>query len=87
MYIHLGQDVIVSGRSIIGIFDIDTCSVSKWTKGFLKTAQHKNQVKNVSADLPKSFTVTEESGRVGVYISQISTATLEKRAEFMDTLQ
>ena len=29
MYLHLGQDVVVRSRDIIGIFDIENTSVSK----------------------------------------------------------
>ena len=32
MYLHLGQDVVVRSRDIIGIFDIENTSVSKITK-------------------------------------------------------
>ncbi len=35
---------------------------------------------NVSMELPKSFVVCEKNGRETVYISQISTATLLRRA-------
>ena len=36
MYIHLGQDTVVSTDSIIGIFDIENTSVSRDTKAFFR---------------------------------------------------
>ncbi len=79
MYLHLGQDVVVRHRDILGIFDLDNCSVSKITRAYLTAAQKNNGVVTVTAELPKSFVVTEEAGKVMVYISQISAGTLRKR--------
>lgn len=80
MYLHLGQDVIVNERTIVGVFDMDNSTVSRYTRAFLARAQREGRVVNVSLELPKSFIVCEENGRETVYISQISTATLLRRA-------
>ncbi|HJB98326.1 MAG TPA: DUF370 domain-containing protein [Candidatus Acutalibacter pullicola] len=80
MYLHLGQDVIVNERTIVGVFDMDNSTVSRHTRAFLARAQREGRVVNVSLELPKSFIVCEENGRETVYISQISTATLLRRA-------
>ena len=80
MYLHLGQDVIVNERIIVGVFDMDNSTVSRHTRAFLARAQREGRVVNVSLELPKSFIVCEENGRETVYISQISTATLLRRA-------
>ena len=80
MYLHLGQDVIVNERTIVGVFDMDNSTVSRHTRAFLARAQREGRVVNVSLELPKSFIVCEENGRETVYISQISSATLLRRA-------
>ena len=80
MYLHLGQDVIVNERTIVGVFDMDNSTVSRHTRAFLARAQREGRVVNVSLELPKCFIVCEENGRETVYISQISTATLLRRA-------
>ena len=80
MYLHLGQDVIVNERTIVGVFDMDNSTVSRHTRAFLARAQREGRVVNVSLELPKSFIVCEENGRETVYISQISTAKLLRRA-------
>lgn len=80
MYLHLGQDVIVNERTIVGVFDMDNSTVSRHTRACLARAQREGRVVNVSLELPKSFIVCEENGRETVYISQISTATLLRRA-------
>lgn len=80
MYLHLGQDYIVKTRDIIGIFDLDTASVSKNTRLFLHRAEQEAAVVALSDDLPKSFVVTDFPYDT-VYVSPISSATLKKRFE------
>lgn len=77
MFLHLGQSTAVPSDDIIGIFDIDNTTVSAWTRDFLKNSQDSGNIINVSDELPKSFVVMEDKR---VYISQISPAVLEKRA-------
>ena len=86
---HLGQDTVVRTDEIVGIFDLDTSTVSKRTREFLTKAQKAGQVVNVSMELPKSFVLCAQPGRKGghtLYISQISSATLLKRTGFMEEL-
>ncbi len=82
MYLFLGQDTVVPLREVVGIFDMDNTTVSKSTRTFLSEAERRGEVITVSSELPKSFIVCESKakGRT-VYISQISCATLLKRAE------
>ena len=83
MYIHLGNEIVVKESEIVGIFDLDTTTVSKHTRKFLELAEKENKVINVSYELPKSFIVTNENGNEKVYISQISTVTLQKRSNIL----
>lgn len=68
----------VREKSVIGIFDMDNTSTSKRTRLFLEKAEREGQVVPCD-DLPKSFIVTSEYGMVKVYLSALSSATLEKR--------
>ncbi len=79
MYLHLGQDRVVNTKNIIGIFDMDTSTVSKFSREFLNLAQREGKVINVSYELPKSFVVCNENNEIKVYISQLSSITLENR--------
>lgn len=86
MYIHLGQNTVVRFKDIIGIFDLESTTISKHTRKFLTEAEKRKEVINVSYELPKSFAVTNEKGKTQVYISQISSSTLLKRAGYIDSL-
>lgn len=80
MYIHLGNDKVVSDSEVIGVFDIENTSVSKNTKDFLSSSEKKGNIINVSYEMPKTFIITKKKDKnTTVYISQISAATLKKR--------
>ncbi|MBR1392420.1 MAG: DUF370 domain-containing protein [Ruminococcus sp.] len=86
MYLHLGNDFIVNENDIIGIFDLEKSSVSKYTRDFLSNATKQRRVINCTQELPKSFIVTlDEELTERVYISQLNCATLMKRAEKLNT--
>lgn len=79
MYLSIGSDFAVRQKSIIGIFDLDNSSYSKHTRGFLTRAEQQGEVISIAQDLPKSFVLTEEFGMNRVYLTQFSSAVLEKR--------
>ncbi len=79
MYLHLGQDTVIETESIVAMFDIDACTVSKKTRDFLADAEKTGKVVNVSYELPRSFVVCRKNGKTVVYISQLTTKTLAKR--------
>lgn len=87
MFIHLGKDVAVPVKSIIAILDLDTTTTSKITKEFLKTAQEEDFIENISEDIPKSFIITEQNKKSRIYLSHISSVTLQKRADFLKGLE
>ena len=82
MYLHLGQDLVVRASQVVAIFDLENATIAKTTRVFLARAEKAGQVVNVTDDLPKSFVLCEEGGQVRVYITQVSSSTLRKRAAF-----
>ena len=83
MYIHLGQDTVIKSSEVVGIFDLESTTISKNTRTFLTKAEKNKEVITVSYELPKSFILCSEKKRKQkIYISQISSATLQKRSEF-----
>ena len=78
MYLSIGNDMAVRDSSVIGIFDMDNTSTSKRTREFLAHAEKEGQVVPCD-DLPKSFVLTAEYGLDRIYLTSLSSATLEKR--------
>lgn len=81
-YLHIGQNVMIPNRRIIGIFDLDNTTTSKHTRSFLKNAEDEKVVVDVCDDLPRSFLVCDHPyHRQIIYLSQLNSQTLVKRAE------
>lgn len=90
MFLHLGEETIVNFSDIIGIFDMDNTTISKNSRDFLAISEIRREVINVSYELPKSFIVCSSKNKRykknRVYISQISSSTLQKRFENKDII-
>ena len=78
MYLSIGNDMAVREQSIIGIFDLDNTSTSKRTREFLNQAEKDGMVVPCD-DLPKSYVLTSEYGMTRLYLTALSSQTLEKR--------
>ena len=83
MYLHLGESTIVKKKDIIGIFDFDTTTVMKSSRNYINKAEKEKRAVTVSYELPKSFVVCAKRKEKNqtIYISQLSSLTLEKRAK------
>ena len=82
MILHLGRDCTVRDRDIVGVFDMENTTIGQETRRFLADAEKGGRVVDVTAELPRSFVVCgEKDGSETVYLSQISPATLKKRAD------
>lgn len=83
MYLHIGGDVVIPVKDVIAIFDLETTTVSKDTKEFLSIAEEEGFIIAISEDLPKSFIITEIANKSRIYLSPISSVTLQKRAGYI----
>lgn len=79
MYLHIGEDRIVFLHDIVAIMDIEKTTTSNNTREFLRKSEEKGAVITVGTDIPRSFIVTLTDGNQKVYLSPISSSTLNKR--------
>ena len=79
MFLHLGENVVVPIKDVIGIFDIETSMYSSDTISFLRMAEEDGFVERITKDTPKSFVIAEVNKMSKVYLSPISSSTLTKR--------
>ncbi len=77
MFLYLGGDTTVKSNDVIGIFDIEECSVSRMTADYLNACQKKGIVVNVSEEMPKAFVVCADK----TYITNVSNQTINKRGK------
>ncbi len=81
-YLHIGMNVMVDPRRVIGIFDLDNTSTSRHTRRFLDGAEKEGVVQSACEDIPKSFVVCDHPyHRQIIYLSQLNSQTLLKRAQ------
>ena len=80
MYIHLGRDYVLNDRDIIGIFNLETTTVSPRGREFLNYAQKNGAVVSLSDDLPQCY-VLADAPVAPVYLSELSSAAMKRRTE------
>ncbi|CAM5798130.1 MULTISPECIES: extracellular matrix regulator RemB [Brevibacillus] len=80
MFIHIGGDTVVSTKDVISILDHQTVKSSKNNKAFLQ--EKKKMVVDSDQEETKSYVITTDA----IYCSPISSLTLKRRAQFVDSL-
>jgi hypothetical protein len=75
MYVHIGPNKAVRKEDIISVFDLDSSTVSVYTREFLKNAEKEKRVVLLSYDLPKSFILMRDET---IYLSPFNTSTIYK---------
>lgn len=86
MYLHLGNNKMIKMQDVVGIFDLDSTTISKKTRDFLAEAEKKGEVISVSFELPKSFVVCKNEEGKKIYLSQLSSSTLHKRLGYIESI-
>lgn len=84
MFLHIGGDVVIPMKNVIAILDIETTTLSRDSRDFLKIAEEEGFINAISDDLPKTFIITEIEKKSKIYLSPISSVTLQKRAGYID---
>lgn len=82
MFVHLGGDTLVSTKKIVIILNYENNNKANNIIEFTKKIQGKRTVKKLEGDNLKSIVVTDNI----IYLSPISSMTLKKRAEYIDSL-
>ena len=84
MYLHIGNGKSVRRDKIIGIFDLDTATVTKSGKDFISSMERSGNLIYDDMDLPRSFVLVEEENGSVIRLSRISTAGLKLRLDGRD---
>lgn len=94
MFLHLGSEIAVSIKDIIGIFDLQSTAKSKNNQKLLNDYLEAGCVCRTIEGEPRSFVITESRNKHGnanptvhIYYSPISALTLQKRAGFIDEVE
>lgn len=81
MYLHIGNGESVKTEDIVGIFDLDTATVSSISKRYISENEKAGKVEYSDYDLPRAFIVTKKGKKEKVILSRISTVGLKMRID------
>jgi len=85
MFIQVTKNQFIRQRDVIGVFDLDTSTVSGVTKNFLSRAEKENKITDINI-LPKSFVLAADKKDKGknhrIYFSPNMTEHI-KRMKFV----
>ena len=85
MYLHIGNNKNVRERRIIGIFDMESSTVSETTRRFLKNAEKKGEVESAGLEIPKSFVLYfDKNEEFKICFSQLLSSSLQGRLGKID---
>lgn len=83
MFLHLGSNVMVPGKDVIAILNIDASRHSAINREFLKSRmEDPSSMAALRRRKIKAFVVTREK----VYLSSLSASTLARRAGWINAL-
>ncbi len=81
MYLHIGNGESIRTEDIIGIFDLDTATISKTTKKYISKKEKEGKVEYLDYDLPRAFILCKKGNEEKIKLSRISTTGLRQRIE------
>lgn len=81
IFLNIGKNKSIKNKDIIGIFDMDNTTVSQNTRKFLSINEKNKTVISATDEIPKSYIVCRENGKIKIYFSQFSSSALYGRSE------
>ncbi|MDI6601541.1 MAG: DUF370 domain-containing protein [Thermoanaerobacteraceae bacterium] len=80
MFLHIGGNIIVPLKNLIGIIDYTSSASSEINQEFINIYREEGFLKNKLTEDVKSLVLVEEDNKYCIYCSPISSVTLYKRA-------
>lgn len=83
MFLHVGGDFVVPTDNIIAIIDANLVEIAPVTREFIELAKSEKKITDITNGNPKSYVLTNEK----IIASPISSLTLQKRGNFLNSLE
>ncbi len=88
MYLHIGNGINIRKKNVIGIFDLDSSTVSSVTKKYINKNEKEGNILYGDFDLPRTFVlheqIEENEKKYKIKLSRISSQGLKMRMESDD---
>lgn len=79
MYLHIGKDIMIKTKNVIGIFDIESMEKTKEYQTIIDNLSQQKKLIDISEKMKKSLILVIENKKLKGYISNISSLTLYNR--------
>ena len=81
MYVHIGNNIVLEEKNIIGIFNIESMRDSIEYKNLIESLKRTDNLVTQANGDARSLIMTKENGKVIGYETNVSTMSISKRAE------
>ena len=82
MFVHIGNNIVLEEKDIIGIYNIESMRESEEYKNLIESLKKTNNlVTQANGDARSLIMTKEENGRIVGYETNVSTMSIAKRAE------
>ncbi len=82
MFVHIGNNIVLEEKDIIGIYNIESMRESEEYKNLIESLKKTNNlVTQANGDARSLIMTKEENGKIVGYETNVSTMSIAKRAE------
>ena len=80
MYVHIGKDIVINSENIVAILDIESLQKNKNLQDVLQKLKISGKIIDITDKSRKSLIIINKDKENKVYLSNISSTTIGKRA-------
>ena len=81
MFVHIGNNIILGEKDIIGIYNIESMKDSEEYKNLIESLKRTDNLVSQANGDARSLIMTKENGKIVGYETNVSTMSIAKRAE------
>ena len=79
MYLHIGNDIMLHNKDILGIFNLKYIKNTKEYKSMYKDLDINGNIINISEDMEKAFILVEKNKDIKGIVTKVGVGTIMKR--------
>ena len=81
MFVHIGNNIVLEEKDIIGIYNIESMRDSEEYKNLIESLKRTDNLVTQANGDARSLIMTKENGKIVGYETNVSTMAIAKRAE------
>ena len=81
MFVHIGNNIILEEKDIIGIYNIESMRDSEEYKNLIESLKRTDNLVSQAKGDARTLVMTKENGKIVGYETNVSTISIAKRAE------